>query len=79
MSQQELLKKVLSVLEENRIDYMVTGSVVSSLQGEPRTTHDVDIIVNINSSSVKKIYGAFAPPQYYISEIAINEIGRAHV
>lgn len=73
MPQQKLLNKVLSVLEENHIDYMVTGSVVSSLQGEPRATHDVDIVVNINSASVKKIHQAFPTPHYYISEAAIAE------
>lgn len=35
MSQQELLAKVVQALNEADIDYMVTGSVVSSLQGEP--------------------------------------------
>lgn len=38
MPQQELLKKVIQALDETGIEYMVTGSVVSSLQGEPRTT-----------------------------------------
>lgn len=45
MSQQELLKKVIKVLEDARIQYMITGSVVSSLQGEPRSTHDIDMVV----------------------------------
>jgi len=40
MPQPELLKRVLSALEENHIDY-ITGSIVSSLQGEPRATHDI--------------------------------------
>jgi len=32
MSQQELLKKVIQVLNQAGIQYMITGSVVSSLQ-----------------------------------------------
>ena len=40
MSQQELLKKVIQALEHAGIDYMLTGSIVSSLQGEPRSTHE---------------------------------------
>lgn len=45
MSQQELLKKVIQVLDDVGIQYMLTGSVVSSLQGEPRSTHDIDMEV----------------------------------
>jgi len=45
MPQPQLLEKVLAVLDGNAIDYMITGSIVSSLQGEPRSTHDVDIVV----------------------------------
>ncbi len=44
MSQQKLLKKVLSVLNQAGIQYMLTGSIVSSLQGEPRSTHDIDVV-----------------------------------
>ena len=44
MSQQELLKKVIQTLEYAEIDYMVTGSVASSLQGEPRSTHLIERI-----------------------------------
>lgn len=38
MSQQELLKTVVRTLEQLGIGYMVTGSIASSLQGEPRST-----------------------------------------
>jgi len=27
---------------------MITGSIVSSLQGEPRSTHDIDILIANN-------------------------------
>jgi hypothetical protein len=47
MSQQELLKQVIQALDQAEIQYMITGSVVSSLQGAPRSTHDIDIIIVI--------------------------------
>lgn len=77
MSQQELLKKVAEVLGEVGIPYMVTGSVVSSLQGEPRSTHDIDLVVAIEPASVKRLVSAFAPPQYYLDEQCVRDaIGR---
>jgi len=73
MLQPELLIKVLSVLNENQIDYMATGSIVSSLQGEPRVTYYIDIVVNITAESTKKILSTFPPSRYYISEATIGE------
>ncbi len=73
MLQPKLLIKVLALLNENQIDYMITGSFVSSIQGEPRATHDVDLLVNINDTAIPALIEAFKPPDYYISEQAIKE------
>ena len=71
MSQQELLKKVIQSLEDTEIEYMVTGSIVSSLQGEPRLTHDIDIVVSIQEKNIEKLINHFPSPQYYLDEISI--------
>jgi len=47
---------VARALESVGADYFVGGSVASSLQGEPRATNDIDIVVSL---PVRKI-GAFA-------------------
>lgn len=73
MSQPELLKKVIQVLEADGIEYMITGSIVSSLQGEPRSTHDIDILINIQLQSASKLARAFPPPNFYLDEEAILE------
>ena len=64
MSQQELLKKVIEVLDEIKIQYMVTGSFVSSLQVHPRSTHDIDNVVASHKSGIKKLVEAFLPPDF---------------
>ncbi|MCL5986510.1 MAG: hypothetical protein M1371_08095 [Actinobacteria bacterium] len=71
MSQQELLKRVIKALEGIEIEYMITGSIVSSLQGEPRSTHDIDIVVAIQKSVVKKLIEAFPPSEFYLDENGI--------
>lgn len=73
MSQQELLVKVVEVLERAGIDYMVTGSVVSSLQGEPRATHDIDLVVDLSASQAPALLAAFPAPEYYLAEASIRE------
>lgn len=71
MSQQELLKKVIHALEEAGIEYMVTGSTASSLQGEPRLTHDIDIVAAIDRSVVDRLMDAFPAPDFYLSRESI--------
>lgn len=73
MSQPQLLKKVIQVLEESGIPYMLTGSIVSSLQGEPRATHDIDIIVTLKPASISRLLAAFPSPDYYLDREAIVE------
>ncbi|MDD8018641.1 MAG: hypothetical protein PHP42_09735 [Bacteroidota bacterium] len=73
MLQQKLLSKTLSVLHQNNIDYMITGSVASSLHGEPRTSHDIDMVVSITETSIPTLIRSFPPPQYYLTEESIRE------
>jgi hypothetical protein len=66
MSQPELLKRVARTLLELNIDYMITGSIASSMQGEPRSTHDIDIVVSISRSDVDRLVDAFPRPDFYV-------------
>ena len=68
MSQQELLKKVIQALDEARIGYMITGSVASSFYGEPRLTHDIDMVVAIQKSDIQELTKIFHPPHFYLDE-----------
>jgi hypothetical protein len=73
MSQQELLRRVVQALDDAGIAYMVTGSVVSSLQGEPRSTHDIDLVVDVKSNMTNKLVESFPPPDFYLDEDTIIE------
>lgn len=52
---------------------MLTGSVVSSLQGEPRASHDIDLVVQLDRSHVERLTSAFPAPKFYLSESAVQE------
>lgn len=65
MSQEELLAQVAAVLEEAEIPYVVTGSVVTALYGEPRFTQDADIVVVGSPGLGAKLAAAFPAPRYY--------------
>jgi hypothetical protein len=77
MSQQDLLKRVIEPFEQAGIDYMITGSVASSLQGEPRSTHDLDVVVQLIEEDVPALVAAFPPPNFYVDENAARAAVRA--
>jgi hypothetical protein len=73
MSQQELLRRVIAVLNDVSIQYMATGSIVSSIQGEPRASHDIDLVVQIAAGHASMLAKHFPPPDFYLDEVSIRE------
>jgi hypothetical protein len=73
MSQPELLRTVVRTLERLGIEYMVTGSIASSLQGEPRSTHDIDIVVDLPRDKARALAAAFPRPAWYLDEDMLSE------
>jgi len=71
MSQQKLLRTVVQALDQAEIRYMITGSVASSLQGEPRSTHDIDMVITIQKSQARQLLKSFPPPDFYLDEHSI--------
>ena len=65
MSQSELLTLVVKSLDASGCEYMLTGSLVSSLQGEPRSTHDIDVVVAALPHNVSAFLQYFPDDEYY--------------
>ncbi len=51
---------------------MLTGSLVSSLQGEPRATHDVDFVVQLAADGVPPLHVALSALGGYVDERAMH-------
>ena len=77
MSQQELLRKVVAVLDASDVDYMLTGSLASSLQGEPRATHDLDLVVALTPAGIDALVQSFPAPRYYLDRESIESALRS--
>lgn len=73
MSQPELLTHVAGVLRSLGVEFMLTGSHASSLQGVARATHDIDLVVNVRSEHVEPLIQAFPTDRFYLSESAVRE------
>ncbi len=65
-------------LEAEAIPYMLTGSHASSLLGEPRSTHDVDLVVSIEGEAarVQRLLAHFPEPRFYLDADAAASCAR---
>lgn len=61
---------VARVLEELGIRYVVGGSVASSIVGEPRSTLDVDIMIDVDMETVQKLVSRLKDDFYIDDEAA---------
>jgi len=55
----------IKALEKTGCEYMLTGSLVSSIQGEPRATHNIDIAVTLSGESIEAFLKEYPPEEYY--------------
>jgi hypothetical protein len=76
VSQTSLLIDAVRALESAGVGYMLTGSLASSLQGEPRSTHDVDLVIEVDVRVVEALAAAFGTDAYHFDGIAaIDALG----
>lgn len=52
-------------LEQLGLGYMVTGSVASSSYGEPRFTHDIDVVLDLPVARLEDLQRAFPASDFY--------------
>lgn len=68
--------EVGSILERLDLPYLVAGSLVSSLHGEPRSTNDVDLVVDLPQGRVSALLDLLGD-RYYVDADAVRAAARA--
>ena len=68
----KVLSLVASVLEQQRINYVLVGSFASSIHGIYRSTADIDIVADITSEQVIPLLDALQG-SFYVDEQAARE------
>lgn len=58
-------------LDSAAIEYMITGSVASFMYGEPRFTHDIDLVVHLQESNFNLLPKIFPDTQFYCPPIEV--------
>lgn len=53
MKLEEVFRKTVRFLELHKFPYLIIGGIAAGVLGEPRTTGDIDIDINIKKTSIK--------------------------
>lgn len=74
MPEPDLFEIFIIRLNEASIPYMITGAVASAIYGEPRLTHDIDLVVEITDETLVQIIEAFPLEQFYCPPIEVIKV-----
>jgi hypothetical protein len=65
----DLIALFVHPLEDAGIRYIISGSVAAMLYGEPRVTHDVDLVVFLRSEDIQKLPSIFPSSDFYLPPV----------
>ena len=71
----DIALRVARVLDRLGVAYFLGGSLASSLQGEPRATNDIDLVVELGEEQVEAFAAALGP-DFEVDEPALRAAAR---
>ena len=71
MQEPSLFKIFTDRLNTLGVPYMITGSVASIIYGQPRVTHDIDIVITISTRLLENMVKLFPTDEFYLPPIEI--------
>lgn len=71
-----LLKKVVVLLENKNIEYMLSGSIALNNYSIPRMTMDIDLVIELNENNVNDFLEIFTQGYYLNKDTVKTEIKR---
>jgi hypothetical protein len=66
----DVIRRIVLILESAKIPYMLTGSFASSLHGIPRATQDIDLVIAPTRTGLDELLKQFSEDRYYVSREA---------
>ena len=64
--EESALTRVIGLLSELGIPYMLTGSLATSYHGRPRATHDTDIVIDPTAKQLESLSARLATAGFYV-------------
>ncbi len=78
MLEPDLIELFVGPLQSEGIRYFISGSVAAMLYGEPRVTHDIDLVVFLRATDIAKLPKLYPSPEFYVppAEAIVAEMAR---
>lgn len=70
------LSVVVDLLDRAEIPYMLAGSFASTYHSSPRTTHDIDLVIDPTRPVLDRFVRGLDEERFYVSESAVDEAWR---
>jgi len=67
------LQRVIAVLDEAGVPYMLTGSLAAAYYAIPRATQDIDMVVEVSPEQLPHLTDLISSAGYYVSLAAAKE------
>jgi hypothetical protein len=76
MTLTEFLRRVIEILDEAGVPYMLTGSLASAYYAIPRATQDLDVVIATDEGGVEEIVRGLQNAEWYVDRNAAVEAYR---
>jgi hypothetical protein len=70
------LRQIVQELGKAGIEHMLAGSFASTYHGDPRTTNDIDLVIDCDRASLDRFVHQLDPSRFYVSAEAVDEAWR---
>jgi len=73
LTQEEILRDALRLLDKLGVEYMLTGSFASNVYGRVRSTFDADVVVVLEPARLERLIESLGA-EYYVDNVTLPEI-----
>ena len=69
------LRRVVEILDQAQVPYMLTGSLAAAYYATPRATQDIDVVVDPDEVGLQRVVDGFSNAGYYVDrEVALEAL-----
>lgn len=73
MTLESFLRRLVAIVDQVGIPYMLTGSLASAYYGEPRATRDIDFVIAVSDDETEELVYRLDEEGFYVSREAARE------
>lgn len=76
MTLEAFLRRVIALIDDTGIPYMLTGSIALAYYAEPRATRDIDLVIAVSTGELTRLLERLDEEGFYVSSEAARDAVR---